>query len=140
MSKAGKVNKITTGGEPMRYDQNPYQNQHQSYYQNIDAFAAQRLISGGYGGRNARPFCRILDVREPEEFERGHLSGAVNVPLHQIGLKVPRLMPNRKMPLLVYCGSGARSLPAVQVLSVMGYTNLYNLQKGVETWPYRLER
>ena len=113
---------------------------YQYYYQNIDAFAAQRLISGGYGGRNARPFCRILDVREPEEFERGHLSGAVNVPLHQIGLKVPRLMPNRKIPLLVCCGSGARSLPAVQVLSVMGYTNLYNLQKGLETWPYRLER
>ncbi|MBQ7015405.1 MAG: rhodanese-like domain-containing protein, partial [Firmicutes bacterium] len=53
--------------------------------------AAQRLISGGYGGRNGRRFCRILDVREPEEFEQGHLPGAVNVPLHQVGRKVPRL-------------------------------------------------
>ena len=124
----------------MRYYQSPFQSQCQSYYQNIDAFAAQRLISGGYGGRNAKPFCRILDVREPEEFERGHLPGAINVPLHQVGRKVPYLMPNRKMPLLVCCGSGARSLPAVQVLSVMGYTNLYNLEKGIETWPYRLMR
>ena len=124
----------------MRYYQSPFQSQCQSYYQNIDAFAAQRLISGGYGGRNARPFCRVLDVREPEEFERGHLPGAINVPLHQVGRKVPYLMPNRKMPLLVCCGSGARSLPAVQVLSVMGYTNLYNLEKGIETWPYRLMR
>ena len=124
----------------MRYYQNPYQNHHQSYYQNIDAVAAQRLISGGYSGRNDQRFCRILDVREPEEFERGHLPGAVNVPLHQVGRKVPYLMPNRSIPLLVCCGSGARSLPAVQVLSVMGYTNLYNLQKGIETWPYRLER
>ena len=124
----------------MRYYQNPYQNHHQSYYQNIDAIAAQRLISGGYSGRNDQRFCRILDVREPEEFERGHLPGAVNVPLHQVGRKVPYLMPNRSIPLLVCCGSGARSLPAVQVLSVMGYTNLYNLQKGIETWPYRLER
>ena len=124
----------------MRYYQSPFQSQCQSYYQNIDAFAAQRLIRGGYGGRNSRPFCRILDVREPEEFERGHLPGAINVPLHQMGRKVPYLMPNRKMPLLVCCGSGARSLPAVQVLSVMGYTNLYNLEKGIETWPYRLMR
>ena len=124
----------------MRYYQNPYQNHHQSYYQNIDAVAAQRLISGGYSGRNDQRFCRILDVREPEEFERGHLPGAVNVPLHQVGRKVPYLMPNRSIPLLVCCGSGARRLPAVQVLSVMGYTNLYNLQKGIETWPYRLER
>ncbi len=124
----------------MRYYQSPFQSQRQSYYQNIDAFAAQRLISGGYGGRNGGRICRILDVREPEEFEQGHLPGAINVPLHQIGLKVPRLMPNRKMMLLVCCGSGARSLPAVQVLAVMGYTNLYNLEKGLDTWPYRLVR
>jgi len=113
---------------------------YKNYYQNVDAFAAWRLISGAYSGRNARPFCRILDVREPAEFERGHLPGAINVPLYQVGRKVPYLMPNRRMPLLVCCGSGARSLPAVQVLSVMGYTNLYNLEKGIETWPYRLER
>lgn len=118
----------------MRY----YQNHYQNYYHNVDFFAAQRLIGGGCGGRNGRPFCRILDVRESEEFERGHLPGAVNVPLHQVGRKVPYLMPNRNMPLLVCCGSGARSLPAVQVLSVMGYRNLYNLEKGLETWPYRL--
>lgn len=101
------------------------------YYQNIDAFAAQRLIRGSR-------FCRILDVRDPAEFAAGHLPGAVNVPLYQIGRKVPYLMPNRRWPLIVYCGSGARSLPAVQVLSVMGYSNLYNLQKGIEYWPYLL--
>ena len=101
------------------------------YYQNIDAFAALRLIRGSR-------YCRILDVRDPAEFAAGHLPGAVNVPLHQIGRKVPYLMPNRRWPLIVYCGSGARSLPAVQVLSVMGYSNLYNLQKGIEYWPYPL--
>ena len=101
------------------------------YYQNIDALAAQRLIRGSR-------CCRILDVRDPAEFAAGHLPGAVNVPLYQIGRKVPYLMPNRRWPLIVYCGSGARSLPAVQVLSVMGYSNLYNLQKGIEYWPYSL--
>ncbi len=121
------------------------------YYQNIDVLAAQRLINGGsgrnnqwHGGRDnsfcGGRFCRILDVRDADEFAAGHLPGAVNVPLHQVGRKVPYLMPNRSRPLLVYCGSGARSLPAVQVLSVMGYRNLYNLQNGIANWPYRLVR
>ncbi len=101
------------------------------YFQNIDAAAAQRLIRGSR-------VCRILDVRDPAEFAVGHLPGAINVPLYQIGRKVPYLMPNRRWPMVVYCGSGARSLPAVQVLSVMGYSNLYNLQKGIEHWPYPL--
>lgn len=103
------------------------------YYRNVDFAAAQRLITGGCG-------CRILDVRDPEEYEAGHLSGAINVPLHQITRKVPYLMPSRRRPLLVYCGSGARSLPAVQVLAVLGYGNLYNLQRGIDRWPYGLVR
>ena len=120
------------------------------YYQNINHIAAQRLIGyGGRAGRQGGPYgstgrnyvaCRILDVRDPEEYAKGHLLGAINVPLHQIGRKVPYLMPNRYKPLLVYCGSGARSLPAVQVLSVMGYQNLYNLYKGIDSWPYPLVR
>ncbi len=84
----GKLNKINKGGEPMPYYRNSYHNHHQRYYQNIDAFTAQRMISGGYGGRNTGRFCRILDVREPEEFERGHLPGAINIPLYQVVRKV----------------------------------------------------
>ena len=120
------------------------------YYQNINHIAAQRLINNGScAGRWSGSYrsigknyatCRILDVRDPEEYAAGHLPGAINVPLHQVGRKVPYLMPNRHKPLLVYCGSGARSLPAVQVLSVMGYQNLYNLYKGIDSWPYPLVR
>ena len=95
------------------------------YYQTISKEAAWRLINGRCG-------CRVLDVRDREEYESGHLPGAVHVPLYQITRKVPYLMPNRSRPLLVYCGSGARSLPAVQVLAVMGYKNLYNLQGGLQ--------
>ena len=111
------------------------------YYQNIDYGAARRLMAEGQWAGRQRGFygkavrtgsaCRILDVRDPEEYAAGHLAGAINVPLYQVGRKVPYLMPNRQRPLLVYCGSGARSLPAVQVLSVMGYRNLYNLYKGI---------
>ena len=109
------------------------------YYQNIEYKAARRLMDDGrYAGRGCP--CRILDVREPEEYAAGHLPGAVNVPLYQIVRKVPYIMPGRQQPLLVYCGSGARSLPAVQVLAVMGYRNLYNLYKGIENWPYPLVR
>ena len=111
------------------------------YYQNVDALAAWRLIYGGYrSGRRRSAPCRILDVREAEEYAAGHIPGAIHVPLHQVGRRVPALLPNRQQPLLVYCGSGARSLPAVQVLAVIGYQNLYNLQKGLEEWHYPLQR
>lgn len=101
------------------------------FYQMISQDEARRLMHERYG-------CRILDVREPEEFAGGHLPGAVNIPLYAVSRKAPLLMPSRKRPLMVYCGSGARSLPAVQVLSVMGYQNLYNLCGGIEYWPYEL--
>ena len=109
------------------------------YYQNIDAVTAWRLIYGGYSaGRRRSAPCRILDVRDPAEYAAGHLPGAINIPMYQVGRKVPNQMPGRQQPLLVYCGSGARSLPAVQVLAVIGYQNLYNLYKGLEDWPYPL--
>lgn len=100
------------------------------YYQTITQQAAQRLIAGGR--------VRILDVRDAEEYESGHLPGAIHIPLYQITRKAPLLLPSRQRPLLVYCGSGARSLPAVQVLSVMGYSHLYNLGEGIAYWPYGL--
>lgn len=103
------------------------------YYQTISCQQAWQLIHSRYG-------CRILDVRNPDEFADGHIRGAINLPLYSITHRAAALCPCRRRPILVYCGSGARSLPAVQVLSVMGYTNLYNLRTGLQHWPYELTR
>lgn len=103
------------------------------YYQTISYASAWQLMHTRYG-------CRILDVRDPDEFASGHIPGSINIPLHSVPHRAPNLLPNRRLPLIVCCGTGARSLPAVQVLSVMGYRNLYNLHGGLNGWPYKLIR
>ena len=92
------------------------------YYQTISYHQAAALLHSGH--------CRIVDVREPEEYLAGHLNGAINIPLHTLTRRAPLLLPSRGRPILVYCAEAARSLPAVQVLSYMGYTQLYQLRGG----------
>lgn len=69
----------------------------------------------------------LVDVRTPEEFRQGHLSGATNVPLDQIRRLAPRAFPDKTRPLLLYCRSGRRSELALQELRSLGYTNVWNL-------------
>lgn len=62
----------------------------------------------------------LLDVREPDEFRSGHISGAVNVPLSRIEtIDIPK-----DKPLYVYCLRGTRSKKAVGILKRLGYTAL----------------
>lgn len=69
----------------------------------------------------------LVDVRTPEEFRQGHLSGATNVPLDQIRRLAPGAFPDKTRPLLLYCRSGRRSQLALQELRSLGYTNVWNL-------------
>lgn len=69
----------------------------------------------------------IVDVREPEEFARGHVKGAINMPPAEImaGARQIQNFP-KDTPLILYCMSGARSNAAMNILRGMGYTNLTN--------------
>lgn len=66
------------------------------------------------------------DVRTPGEYAGGHIPGAVNVPLQQIGAIVSG-MPDKGTPLFVHCMSGARSQQAVGALKQMGCTDARNI-------------
>ena len=88
------------------------------YYQMISVPQAYRLLHGPYG-------TRILDVRDSWVYEEGHIPGAVHVPMAQVGYRVPRLMPGRQRPILIYCQGGGKSRVAAQVLAVLGYRKLY---------------
>ena len=69
----------------------------------------------------------ILDVREPEEFEEGHIPGAVHIPLHDLRQRLDELPRDR--PILTHCYVGQRSHIAVRILRQLGF-DAYNLSGG----------
>ncbi len=73
----------------------------------------------------------ILDVREPDEFAAGHIEGAINIPLRQLGDNISRLPENKSAPMVVYCHTQKRATHVLVVLREMGYTNIYNLEGGI---------
>ena len=69
----------------------------------------------------------IIDVREPEEFAKGHVGGAVNMPPGDLMAGAPQLRDIPKdAKLVLYCVSGARSRTSEQLLRAKGYTNIVN--------------
>ena len=68
----------------------------------------------------------LLDVRTPQEYRDGHISGSKNIPLQTID-KVADLVENKDTALYVYCHSGARSRQAVSYLQHMGYRKVNNI-------------
>ena len=69
----------------------------------------------------------LLDVRQIEEFNAGHIDGAVLVPHDTIAEKVGAVVPDKNIPIYVYCRSGRRSAIAVEAMKKLGYTNLTDL-------------
>lgn len=76
----------------------------------------------------------ILDVREPDEYEAGHIDNAVNIPLRQITQNLDKLPDSKSYPILVYCHTQKRATHALVVLRELGYTNIYNLEGGIEAY------
>jgi rhodanese-related sulfurtransferase/rubrerythrin len=74
----------------------------------------------------------LLDVRQPGEYESEHIPGAKLIPLP--GLKDGSVELNSQKPVIVYCASGGRSLAAAQLLSGLGFDEIYNLQGGIKAW------
>ena len=68
----------------------------------------------------------LIDVREPDEFAKGHIPGAVNLPLQQF-MKITELVPDKSTSLFVYCLVGGRTKRACTGYTKLGYTNVHNL-------------
>ncbi len=69
----------------------------------------------------------LLDVRRIEEFNAGHIDGAVLVPHDTIAEKIGAVVPDKNAPVYIYCRSGRRSAIAVEAMKKLGYTNLTDL-------------
>jgi len=75
----------------------------------------------------------IVDVRRQDEYDAGHIPGAIIIPNESIDTERPKELPDLDQIILVYCRSGRRSKEASAKLAKMGYTNIYEFG-GIMTW------
>ncbi len=82
----------------------------------------------------AREGALVIDVREPAEWDAGHVVGAVHLPLGHLATRIDEVAPRRDAPVLVYCAVGARSARAASTMVELGYTRVSNLQAPITGW------
>ncbi len=92
----------------------------------------------------SNPEYLILDVREPNEFEDGHLAGAINIPRGFLEVKADlehykrdERLADRNQKIVCYCGGGHRSALAARTLEEMGFTSVLSMKEGWTGWTTR---
>lgn len=101
-------------------------------YEQISAEEAKKIMDSGEEHI-------ILDTREQDEFDEGHIPGAILIPYTEIENKAEAMLPDKDKLILVYCRSGRRSKIAAESLSKLGYTNVKEFG-GIIDWPYEIEK
>ena len=101
-------------------------------YQQITAEEAKKIMDSGEEHI-------ILDTREQDEFDEGHIPGAILIPYTEIENKAETVLPDKDAQILVYCRSGRRSKIASESLAKLGYTNVKEFG-GIIDWPYEIEK
>src|SRR4030095_15401645 len=76
----------------------------------------------------------LLDVREGDKWEQGHLDQAVFLPRGFLEPKADKMLPDRSQPIVVYCAGGTRSALAAKTLQDLGYTGVYSMRGGLHEW------
>jgi rhodanese-related sulfurtransferase len=76
----------------------------------------------------------LIDVRESEEFARGHAAGAVPLSRGVVELHIEELVPDLSTPILCLCGGGSRSALSAESLQTMGYKNVASVAGGFKSW------
>ena len=99
-------------------------------YQQITAEEAKKIMDSGEEHL-------ILDTREQEEFDDGHIPNAILIPYTEIENKAEEMLPDKDKLILVYCRSGRRSKIAAENLVKLGYTNVKEFG-GIIDWKYEV--
>lgn len=85
----------------------------------------------------------LIDIREPAEFQKGHIPGAYLLPRGMLEFEIHKLvevarsdqiLPNADQPIVLYCGTGGRSTLAALCLESMGYKNVSSMAGGIIAW------
>jgi phage shock protein E len=93
------------------------------YVSDTTGTEALRLVSAG---------ATLVDVRSVEEYEDGHIGGAVNIPVDDLAARVQEIPADR--PVVLYCRSGRRASRAAEMLRAAGYADVHNLGP-MGSWP-----
>ena len=101
-------------------------------YQQITTEEAKKIMDSGEEHI-------ILDTREQDEFDEGHIPGAILIPYTEIENKAEEMLPDKDAQILVYCRSGRRSKIASESLAKLGYTDVKEFG-GIIDWPYEVEK
>ena len=107
------------------------ENDQGAVYVNITAEEAKEIMDNEEG-------YIILDVRTQEEYDQGHIPGAIVISHEKIAEKAEEVLTDKDQLILVYCRSGRRSKIAAEALVELGYTNIKEFG-GIIDWPYEVE-
>ena len=108
------------------------ENDQGAVYVNITAEEAKQIMDTEEG-------YIILDVRTQEEYDQGHIPGAILISHEEIAEKAEDVLTDKDQLILVYCRSGRRSKIAAEALVELGYTNIKEFG-GIIDWPYEVEK
>lgn len=118
------VRMLTACGQDIENDQG-------AVYVNITAEEAKQIMDTEEG-------YIILDARTQEEYDEGHIPGAIVISHEEITEKAEEVLTDKDQLILVYCRSGRRSKLAAEALVELGYTNIKEFG-GIIDWPYEVE-
>ena len=76
----------------------------------------------------------VVDVREPDEYQAGHIKGAKPVPRGLLEYKADEELPDKDARIVVHCAVGGRGALAAKALKEMGYTNVANMADRMTSW------
>ena len=107
------------------------ENDQGAVYVNITAEEAKQIMDTEEG-------YIILDVRTQEEYDQGHIPGAIVISHEEIAEKAVDVLTDKDQLILVYCRSGRCSKIAAEALVELGYTNIKEFG-GIIDWPYEVE-
>lgn len=76
----------------------------------------------------------VIDVREANEFNKGHINSAINTPLASFDKHIDQLKQHKHNPLIVVCQTGTRSTPACKKLIAAGFDQVFSMTGGMQSW------
>ncbi len=96
-------------------------------YSEIDSEEYREQFENGSSGDY-----QLIDVREVDEYEAGHIPGTKNIPLSEFQDRVDEI--DEDIPVILVCQTGVRSERAAMFLASMGYEDVYNHSDGTKGW------